>query len=79
MESVSKIICDWNPIGVPRELCISEYSELIHDLEEIIDDLNEIEKYLLHTYEIRMGLELNEDSIQQIKLICRKVYQSLLD
>lgn len=74
---VNKILCDWDPIGVGKEIASDEYTRYIPHILSVINNEKELLCYLKHIVLNTMGLKkvnqftINEE--KELKAVCRSL------
>jgi hypothetical protein len=60
-DTIKASFADWNPIGVPQGLALSEYESYVPLLLAAYNRGQDMETFLRWVYEQQIGLEVNEE------------------
>jgi hypothetical protein len=75
--SINKLLAEWNPIGVPNQIALSEYSTYVPIITKAYDsrkDLQSIHESLIGVYTEHLGYDLNERATNAIQKLSERIF-----
>ena len=75
--SINKLLAEWNPIGVPDQIALSEYSTYVPIITKAYDSrkgLQSIHESLIEVYTEHLGYDLNELGTNAIQRLAEHIF-----
>lgn len=57
---INKVLAEWNPIGVPDDIALLEYSSYVDEIASVIADREQLRLYLVNLVSEVIGLPYDD-------------------